>query len=217
VGAASPEPTPAAGGLVLPPRSPRLAAVYSALALGSGQVHNHQLEKAILFWLWGALHLGAGAGLLFLGLLGRWVPPAWARPPLGDWVADHAGAVVLGWLCAGFLLWAASVRDAARSARAINEGRVQVQYSMRRQLAHVLGAQLLGLVPFVGMLFPAGVVAEALDAARERRRLDTGRLAREGSRGLAEWLAVKVACWGLAAFWVAWGVWWILRAFRVAP
>jgi hypothetical protein len=221
----SPNPTPpaeppapeGADGLILTPRSPRLAAVYSALLLGSGQVHNHQLDKAVLFWLWGAVHLGAGLLLLLLGLLGRWVPRGWPRPPLGDLVADHSGWVLLTWLAAGMSLWLLNVRDAARSAHAINRGEVRIRYSMRRQLAHVLGSQLLGLLPGIGFLFPPGLVAEGLDAARERRRLDSTRLLAEGRQALIEWAAVRVALWSLAGFTAFWLGWWVLRAFRLAP
>ncbi|HTE18184.1 MAG TPA: DUF5683 domain-containing protein, partial [Armatimonadota bacterium] len=151
-------------GLEIPPRSPARAALYAALLPGAGQVYNKQLEKAVLLWIWGAILLGLGVLLLVLGMLGRLVPPKFARPPLGDWVADHAGGVLLAWVIAAVALWAVALRDAYISAGRINRREVLIRYGMRRQMVHVLGSQLLGFIPLIGLFFPPTVVAEAIDA-----------------------------------------------------
>jgi hypothetical protein len=204
-------------GIAVPYRSPRRAAAWSALFIGHGQVYNKQLDKAVLLWLWTAMLFILGGALLLLGLLGRWLPRVVARPPLGDFVADHAGLVWLLWLGALFLLWVFNVRDAWISAERINRGEVTVRYPMRRQLVHVLGAQLLGFIPLIGFLFPPGVVAEAIDAARERRSPDGRRLLRDGGQALAEWAVTKVAFYALWAALALWALWWLLRMIGVAP
>lgn len=198
-------------------RSPGRAALYSALLLGAGQVYNRQLEKAFLCWIWGAVHLGAGCMLLLLGLLAHWVPRTAVRPPLGDFIADHALAAFLGWAAAGLALWAVGIRDAFFSAERINRGEVVIRYGLQRQVAHVVGSQLLGLIPVIGLFFPPGVVAEAIDAARARRGPDHQRLLREGGQALLEWTVTRLAVAGLGLFALLWLGWWVLRAMRLAP
>lgn len=204
-------------GIDVPHRSPGKAALWSLLFLGGGQVYNKQLEKAILIWIWGALVFGSGLVMLLLGLLDRVLPPAVTRPPLGDWINAHGGSLFLGWLVVLLLLWAANVRDAWVSAGRINRREVRVRYSMRRQMVHVVGSQLLGLIPVVGMFFPPGVVAEALDAVRHRRGPDRARLLDEGRQVLLEWMLTRAAIYAFWAFLVFWLLWWILRGIGVAP
>jgi hypothetical protein len=203
--------------VVVAPRSPSRAAAYSVLFLGLGQIYNKQLEKAVLLWIWGAVHLGAGVLLLMLGLLGALLPRHITRPPLGDAVSDNAGAIFLSWLIAGFVLWVTNVRDAHVSAGRINRGEIVIRYPMRRQMVHVLASQLLGSVPLVGIFFPPGVVAEAIDAVHQKRGADTDRLLREGGQGLVEWMVARAALWGLWGFTAVWIIWWVLRALKLAP
>lgn len=210
-------PDPSEASIPISHRSPGRAALLSAACLGAGQVYNRQLDKAVLFWIWGGIHLGAGAMLLVLGLLGSWIPRTWPRPPLGDFIADHAGATCLVWAAAGFLLWAVNIRDARLSAEGINRGDIRIRYGLQRQLVHVLGSQLLGFIPVIGLFFPPGIVAEALDAARARRSPDGRRLLREGGQALFEWTVTRIAFWSLAGFAGLWLLWWLLRILRLAP
>jgi hypothetical protein len=207
--------TPA--GINLAHRSPAHAALLSGLFLGAGQIYNRQLEKAVLLWIWAAVQLGSGLLLLLMGLLGTWVPTTAVRPPLGDFIADRAGTVLLCWLAAGILLWGLGVRDAWTSAAAINRGEVVIRYPLQRQAVHLLASHLLGFIPFVGFFFPPGVVAEAIDAAHGKRRPDHRALLREGGQALAEWAARQAAVWGLGVFALVWAGWWILRLLHIAP
>ena len=206
------ETAPSVGGTDPGYRSPGRAAVWSLLVPGGGQIYNKQLEKAVLLWIWMALLTGVGTGLLLLGFLGHVLRESRKSPPLGHWVAEHTGLVVAAWALLAMALWAASVRDAWTSAERINGGEVRVRYGMRRQAVHVLGSQLLGLIPFVGFMFPPGIVAEALDAAHERRRPDRDRLLREGGQALREWAITQAALVGLGLLFLAWAVAWIIRA-----
>ena len=198
------------------PRSPLRAAIYSAVLPGVGQIYNKQLDSAVLTWIWGALLWGAGAAALVLGLLGRIVPKELPRPPLGDWVADQAGTVWVVWLLLLFTWWALGIRAAWLTAERVNRGELILRYPMRRQVAHLIASQLVGLIPGVGTIaaifLPPGVVAEAWDAAREKRRPDARRVARESGQALLEWALTRAAiyaAWGFAGFWVCW---WLLRA-----
>jgi hypothetical protein len=200
----------------LSPRSPLRAALYSAFLPGTGQIYNKQLDSAVLTWIWGALLWGSGIGLLLLGLLGRVVPPALPRPPLGDWVADHSGAVWGVWFLLLLVWWALSIRAAWITAQRINDGEITHRYPMRRQVAHLVTSQLVGLIPGVGtvaaIFLPPGVVAEAWDAAREKRRPNARRVARESGQALLEWALTRIAifaAWGFGGFWL---LWWLLRA-----
>lgn len=208
---------PEAEGIPTPHRSPGRAAALSLLVIGAGQVYNRQLEKAVLLWIWAGIHLGVGVLLLVLGLLGSWVPRTFPRPPLGDMIADHGGGVFLFWLLAGMLLWGFGVRDALVSARRINAGEIVIRYPMQRQMVHILASQLLGNIPLVGLFFPPGVVAEAIDATHQRRGPDHGRLVREGGQALLEWAATRIAVWGLIGFAGVWLIWWLLRIVRLVP
>ena len=207
----------AEAGLDVPPRSPTRAAIYAALLPGAGQVYNKQLEKAVLLWIWGAILLGVGVLLLLLGLLGRFVPPNVARPPLGDWIAENAGGVTLVWLLAAASLWAVALRDAYVSAGRINRREVLIRHGMRRQMVHVLGSQLLGFIPLVGLFFPPAVVAEAIDAVHHKRGPDRRRLVREGGQALLEWALTRAAVYGLGILTALWALWWLLRGAGMAP
>jgi hypothetical protein len=198
-------------------RSPARAALLSAAAPGWGQVYNHHLDHAVIVWIWGFLCAASGLGLLGLGLLGRLIPATWPRPPLGDWIADHPGRTSLAWAGVTACFWFWNVCDAHGRARAINQGRVRVRYTLRRQMVHVLASQLLGMIPFVGIFFPSGVVAEAWDAYRERRRPDATRLLQEGGQALLEWAVTRTAFFAFWAGLVIWAGWWVLRAFGVLP
>jgi hypothetical protein len=195
----------------VPWRSPVRAALYSAFMLGGGQIYNKQLERAILLWLWGALLGGAGAALLVLGALGRSIQAEGLRPPFGDWIADHAVGVTAAWVLGEVGLWAGGVRDAWTGAGRVNRGEVVVQYSLRRQMVHVLASQLLAFIPVVGLFFPPGVVAEAIDAARQRRVVHGGRMVRHGGQALLEWALVRAAFYGFWALLALWGCWWLAR------
>ena len=201
----------------VPERSPTLAALYSVLLVGGGQLYNRQLEKAVLLWIWMAILLVAGAALFVLGLLGHWVPRTVVRPPLGDWIADHRAGVAGVWLVLPVTLWAISLRDAWVSAGRINRGEIVIRYSMRRQMVHVLASHLIGFIPLVGLFFPPGVVAEAIDALRDRRGPDRQRLVREGGQALLEWAVTRLAFYALWMLLGLWVLWWILRALRVVP
>lgn len=218
----SPTPPPSlsnleSDGIQIAFRSPVRAGLYSVAGIGWGQIYNKQLEKAVMLWIWSAVLAGTGLLLLLLGSLGRLIPRAWTRPPLGDMIADHAGLAFALWLFALAALWAVGVCDALMSAARINRREVVIRYGMRRQLAHVLASQLLGFIPLVGIFFPPAVVAEAIDMTRERRGPDGGRLLREGGQAVVEWALTRLAVYAFAVFVLVWLSWWILRALRLAP
>jgi uncharacterized protein DUF5683 len=198
-------------GIEVPQRSPVRAGLYSTLLPGMGQVYNKQLEKAVLLWIWAAIIGGTGLMLVLLGVLGTAVPRTAVRPPLGDWIADHAAGVFIAWMLAAGTLWALSLRDAWISAERINRREVVIRYPLRRQLVHVLASQLLGFIPLIGLLFPPGVVAEAMDSLRERRGPDRQRLVREGGQALLEWALTRLAFYALWALLGLWILWWVLR------
>ncbi|HEU4754245.1 MAG TPA: hypothetical protein VFU47_14140, partial [Armatimonadota bacterium] len=174
-------------------------------------------EKAVLLWIWNGLLLVLGVLLLVLWALGRSVPSGPARPPLGDWVADHPAPAALLWGVAALALWAGSIRDAWTSAGRINRGEVSIRYPLRRQLVHVLASQLLGFIPFAGLFFPPGVVAEALDALHRRRGPDRRRLFREGGQALVEWALTRAALYAVGLMIAGWLVWWLFRAANPGP
>lgn len=205
-------------GVELAHRSPLRAALYSALGIGCGQIYNKQLEKAVLLWFWVGILASAGLLLLALGTLGRLIPPAWVRPPLGDVVADYSGTFAVVWVSAVGMLWLINVYDALVSAGRINRREVVIRYGMRRQLVHVLASQLLGFLPLVGVLFPPAVVAEAIDCSQDRRGPDGKRLLREGGQAVLEWALTRLAVYALAAFGAVWLLWWIGRGIaRIWP
>lgn len=212
-----PEPELELEGVTLAHRSPTRAACYSLIGIGWGQVYNKQLEKAVLLWIWSAVLAGIGLLLLLLGLLGKLIPRAWTRPPLGDMIADHAGVAFLIWLFAIAVLWAIGIRDAWVSAERINRREVVIRYGMRRQLTHVLASQLLGFIPLVGVFCPPAVVAEAIDMTHQRRGPDGGRLLREGGQAVLEWALTRLAVYAFGAFVLFWLIWWILRGLRWVP
>lgn len=199
-------------GIWVPPRSPLRAALYSAVLPGAGQIYNKQLDRAVLLWITWAVLLAIGVSWLVLGALAALLRPPVPDPPVGDWIARSPWLFLLLWLVGWLLFWTAGVRDAWRTAEALNRGEVKVRYGMRRQAVHVLASQIFGLIPLVGFLFPPGVVAEAIDAARARRTPDARRLAREGGQAVLEWLVLRLAIWALIGFAGVWVVWWILRA-----
>lgn len=201
----------------VPPRSPLRAALWSALLPGAGQIYNKQLERAVLLWIWNGMVAALGVMLLLLGALGAVLPPTVPRPPLGDWVSAAPGMAAGFWIGLWVLVWALGVRDAYVSAERLNRGEITVRYPIRRQVLHVLGAQLLGFVPFVGLFFPPGIIAEAIDAARERRRPDERVLMREGRQALVEWGLTRAALYGGWILLAVWGLWWLLRIARIAP
>lgn len=209
--------TGASTGIEVPPRSPARAAAYSWFWIGAGQVYNKQLEKAVLLWIWSAIVAGAGAILLLMALLARVLPAGVVRPPLGDWVLAHGGAAAFVWVVTALVVWGIGVRDAYLSAERINRGEIVIRYPMRRQMVHVLASQLLGFVPFVGLFFPPAVVAEAIDAAGERRGPDRSRLLREGGQALLEWAATRIAVYAAWLFLAVWLLWWLLRGLRLVP
>lgn len=185
--------------------------------MGLGQIYNKQLDKAVLFWIWTGLHGAVGGALLLIRFLAGVAREPRFRPPLGDLVIQHGGFLFLVWLVAAVALWGFAIRDAHRSAEQINRSEVVIRYPMRRQMVHVLASQLLGFLPFVGLFFPPGVVAEAMDAFQERRRPERGRLLREGGQALVEWALTRAAFYGLAAAVGVWLIWWVARAARLAP
>lgn len=199
-------------GLQRPRRCPRRAALLSAAWVGAGQVYNRRLDRAILTWIWSVLIVGVGLALIILGLLGHWTRGLPAPAPLGDVIAANSGVVAgIWWLTwIGFWIW--NIRDAADSARKITSGLIDIRHPLRWQFVHVMGSQLLGLIPVVGFLFPPGIVAEALDAAHQQRAPDHTRLLREGGQALLEWAAVRIALWSAAGVTVLWLLWWLLRA-----
>jgi hypothetical protein len=199
-------------GLERPKRSPMRAALFSAVLPGAGQLYNRRLDRAILTWLWTAILIGLGLSLLFLGLLGSWTRELPAPAPLGDVIADNGWDFAGGWCLTWVGFWVWNIRDAADSARKINDGLIDVRHPLRWQLVHVLGSQVLGLIPVVGVLFPPGAVAEAMDAARERRSPDHGRLLREGGQALLEWAVVRAALWTVGGLTAIWLLWWLSRA-----
>lgn len=201
----------------IPRRDPVRAALCSALGMGWGQLYNRQLDKAVLLWIWTGILVGTGLVLAFAGLLGSRLPRGFTRPPLADWVGDHSGVVLSVWFGLLAVLWAINVRDAHQSARAINAGRVRIRYPLRRQLVHLLGSQLLGFIPVVGFLFPPPIVAEAIDAAHGRRAPDHQTLIREGGQALLEWALTRIAVYAAIGAFVLWALWWVLRAFKMAP
>lgn len=199
-------------GLERPRRSPQRAAVLSALLPGAGQVYNRRLDRAILTWLWSVILLSVGFAMFFLGLLGHWTRGLPAPAPLGDVIAANGWVFASVWCLTWVGFWIWNIRDAADSARKITEGLIDIRHPLRWQLVHVLGSQLLGFVPVVGFLFPPGIVAEALDAAHQRRKPDHVRMLREGGQALLEWTAVRIALWSGAGLTLVWVLWWVLRA-----
>ena len=199
-------------GLERPRRSPQKAALLSAALIGAGQVYNRRLDRAILTWLWSLVIIGAGVAMLILGVLGHLTRGLPAPAPLGDVIAANSMTFAVLWWLTWFSFWAWNIRDAADSARKITAGLIDIRHPLRWQLVHVLGSQLLGLIPVVGFLFPPGIVAEALDSAQQRRTPDHGRLLREGGQALLEWAAVRIALASAAGLTLVWVIWWVLRA-----
>jgi hypothetical protein len=205
----SPESVTSEPRIPLSPRSPTRATLLSAFAPGAGQIYNKQLEKAVLFWIWFFILLALGIVLLVLGMLGRGLPSA--RAPLSVPIAAHAGLVSAVWAAALFALWVLNIRDARVSAGRINRGEIIIRHPLRWQWVHVLGSQVLGFIPLIGFLFPPGIIAEAMDARRERRKIDQRRVLREGGAAVVQWAITRVAFY---AFWIllgAWVLWWTLR------
>jgi hypothetical protein len=195
----------------LSPRSRARATLLSTFAPGTGQIYNKQLEKAVLFWIWYVILLALGIALLVLGMLGRWLPSA--RAPLSDTIFAHAGLVAAVWTGALCALWLLNIRDARVSAGRINRGEIAIRHPLRWQLVHVLGSQVLGFIPLIGFLFPPGIIAEAMDAHREQRKIDQRRVLREGGVAVVQWAVARVAFYALWILLAAWVLWWILRAF----
>lgn len=188
------------------------AALLSAALPGWGQVYNRQLEKAFLFWIWGGILSGAGLLLLLLRALGGGDGSGRARPPLADFAADHGVALTCAWAALAVVWWGLGVWDARHTAHRIEAGEVVIPYGLKRQLVHVLAAQLLGFIPFVGIFFQPAVVAEAVEAVRGRRPVDHGLLLREGGLALVGWAITRVAFYGVWALFGLWLLWWLLRS-----
>ncbi len=193
-------------------RSPAVAALWSIFVPGAGQIYNKQLEKAVLLWVWFFILVVLGMTLLLLGALARWLPASIIHPPLSDWVRVNSGALFRFWIGAAFVLWLINLVDAFFSARRINSGRIIIRHSMRWQLVHVLGSQLLGFIPLIGIFFPPGMVAEAIDARRENRQVNEKKVLREGGLAVAQWAIARIAFYALWILLGAWVLWWILRA-----
>lgn len=128
-------------------KKPWLAALWSALFAGAGQLYNRQLAKAL--WLM-VLTYGVG-GLLLVGwLLLHWL--SGQTDPEG-WV--HATAqffIRLGWAIpiVGGGLWLFAVIDAWRTAAALRRGELVVRYSFMKQTAYLAA----GFIPVAGALTP---------------------------------------------------------------
>jgi hypothetical protein len=198
-------------------RSPFLALLLSLIAPGTGQIYNKQLEKAVLIWIWYFILFVTGVALLLLGMAARWLPSKVPPPPLSAWVHDHAGAVFALWGAALGILWLANACDAFVSAPRINSGRVVIPHPMRWQAVHVLGSQLLGMIPFIGLFFPPGIVAEAVDACKEGRSVSQDKVLREGGSIVLQWVLTRIAFYAVWVVVGAWVFWWILRALRWLP
>jgi hypothetical protein len=197
------------------PRSPARATLLSTFAPGTGQIYNKQLEKAVLLWIWCFILLALGIALLVLGMIGRWLPSA--RAPLSDAISAHAGLVSAVWAAALFALWVLNICDACVSAGQINRGEIAIRHPLRWQLVHVLGSQVLGFIPLIGFLFPPGIIAEAMDAHRERRKVDQHRVFREGGAAVVQWAVTRVVLYALWILLGAWVLWWILRTIHWLP
>ncbi len=191
-------------------RSPSRAAAWSLLIPGAGHVYDGLVERAVTVWVILASYLALGGILLGLGILGELVrkPP----PPIGEWIARHPAAWAGGWLLGGLALWIAAAADAYRAAEKVNAGEWSVPHSRRRQLIHIAISQLLGSVPFIGFLFPPGIVAEAIDATRDRRKPSSETLKQESKRALVEWAIIQSLPLVLIGAVALWALWWLLRA-----
>lgn len=206
---AVPDPAPAA------PRSAPLPGKAFALSLllpGLGHLYCRLLDRAILIWIWGAVLLAAGAALLLLGLLDRLIPAGWARPPLANLLRAKAGAALFVWAATLVAHWVWAAFDARRNARAIRQGELAVVHSLRRQAVHVVGSQLLGVIPFVGLFLAPAVVAEAADSLVERRRPNKEHLVREGGQAIRDWVLLRVTIYLLQGLFLLWLLAWIFRA-----
>lgn len=191
---------------------PGKAFALSLLLPGLGHLYCRLLDRAILIWMWGAILLGAGIALLFLGLLDSLIPAGWTRPPLAGPLRANAGAALLIWSAAVVVLWIWSASDARSKARAIGAGDLTVAHSLRRQAVHVLGSQLLGAIPFAGIFFAPAVIAEATDSLVERRRPNREHLVREGGQAIRDWVLLRATLYLLQGLFLLWLLAWIARA-----
>ena len=195
-------------------RRPWLAALGSAAFPGAGHIYNRVLDRAVLTMVTGLVLLTVALLMLLAGGLAGVIPNPALRPPIGEWIALRPGLFFGLWLVLWLAFWALAIVDAVRTAEAINAGRIVVRHTLRWQLVHLLGAQLLGLIPFVGFLFSPGIVAESMDAARARRSPDRQRLWVETRAALVEWVLLKIAILGLVVVVVVWLLWYVARVAR---
>lgn len=196
---------------------PAKAFALSLLLPGLGHLYCRLLDRAILIWMWGAILLGSGIALLFLGLLDSLLPAGWTRPPLAGLLRTNAGTALLAWVMAAVALWIWSANDSRSKARAIRAGELAVVHSLRRQAVHVVGSQLLGAIPFAGIFFAPAVIAEATDSLVERRRPNREHLVREGGQAIRDWVLLRVTLYLLQGLFLLWLLTWIARAIFRTP
>lgn len=151
-----------------PTKKPWLAALFSLLAVGAGQLYNRQLVKAILLFL--AFYVLGTVLAVVYSLLG-WVLE-WEG--LAGWL--RIVAVRLRELDNAFLiiwagLWVFAMVDAWRTASALRSGRLFVRYGFLRQG----GFALASFIPFLGMLIPSET-ASADDAQPSLRDVATDKV-----------------------------------------
>lgn len=130
---------------------PWLAALWSIVLCGGGQLYNRQLAKAVRYFLMGYLPLAVTWGIYFilLVLVDPETSSAWLETAT-SWV-KWAAYLMTALAC---LFWVNGVLDAYRTAVRLRAGQLLVRYGLKRQALHLAA----GFVPVVGEYVPDATV-----------------------------------------------------------
>lgn len=128
-------------------KKPWLAALWSIVIIGAGQLYNRQLAKGIWYFVAAYVPTGIVVGVYFLlsALVDPETSPGWLVM-LTDYFR-LASLLVAFLFC---LLWGFAAMDAYRTAILLRDGQLAVQYGLKRQALHMA----VGFVPGVGELVP---------------------------------------------------------------